>query len=93
MLFESKTQKKPKLVTRKIKFKKYEWVNEGWLIVTATKVAKKYQGYILRYKIRSYWYTSSITFKCPEDNWLRLHCEFVGETNSMLSNVRCRNRL
>lgn len=91
---ETKEQKpsKPRMITRKIRFETKAFTNEGWLIVTANKVALKYGGCVLRYRIRSCVNISSIIFRCPEDKWTRLHYEFVGETNGRIEKVRC-NRL
>lgn len=87
---ETKPVKAPKLITRKIRFQKHASTNEGWLIVTAEKLAIKYGGYVVNYKIRSCIDMSYIKFRCPKENWLRLHCEFLGETNGKIEKVRCR---
>ena len=86
---KTKKEKVPKQITRKIKFEIKPLTNEGWLIVTAEKLAIKYGGYVVNYKIRSCIDMSYIKFKCPEENWLRLHCEFLGETNGRIDKVRC----
>lgn len=84
-----KEPKPPRMITRKIRFQKGACTNEGWLIVTAEKLAIKYGGYVVNYKIRSCIDMSYIKFKCPEDKWLRLHTEFLGDTNSYIEKVRC----
>lgn len=89
---ETKPVKAPKpqrMITRKIRFEKCALTNEGWLVVTAERVALKYDGYIVNYKIKSCVDMSYIKFRCPEDKWLRLHAEFLGETNGQIKKVRC----
>ena len=88
---ETKSEKisGPKMVTRKVKFRIKGLTNEGWLIVTAEKLALKYDGYIKRYHFRSCIDTSVIIFCCPKDKWLRLHASFVGETNGKIEQIRC----
>lgn len=84
-----KAPKPPRMITRKSKFQNKAFTNEGWLIVTANKVALKHEGCVLRYRLRGCVDTSSITFRCPEDKWTRLHYEFLGETNGRIEKVRC----
>lgn len=84
-----KEPKGPRMITRKIRFQKGACTNEGWLIVTAERVARTHDGYVLNYKIRSCIDMSYIKFRCPEDKWVRLHAEFLGDTNSYIEKVRC----
>ncbi len=89
---ETKPVKEPRLITRKIRFEKCSHTNEGWLVITANRLALKYGGRVLNYKIRSWadmMNMSYIKFRCPKENWLRLHCEFLGETNGKIEKVRC----
>lgn len=86
---ETKPVKAPKLITRKIRFQKYASTNEGWLIVTPEKLAIKYGGYVVNYKIRSCIDMSYIKFRCSEDKWTKLHYSFLEETNGKIEKVRC----
>lgn len=86
---ETKPVKEPRLITRKIRFQKCPLTNEGWLVITANKIALKCGGYILNYKIRNCIDMSYIKFKCPEENWLSLHYKFLEETNGTIEKVRC----
>lgn len=86
---KTKFVKEPRQITRKIRFRKCGLTNEGWLVITANRLALKYGGCVLNYKIRSCIDMSYIKFRCPKENWLKLHCEFLAETNGKIEKVRC----